>query len=314
MGSWIGREAKESAQPFSYNCEKNCFHWRRRTDRSNYIQGELLAVSDTQSPVLRKIPSWNPVWHAEEIASGKRHTLIRTSEGRVFGFGANVLGQLGIDLDISASLAHIPKPTEIKSIHIQYKPTPKEPPPAERTACKKIAAGGDTSFFLMDDLDSGETQLLSCGTGLYSQLDNGAYVHAQSRPVDVRHMSNLKMYDERAQKVVPIPIHNLSVSGSHCAASLGTVADDRSAREVFAWGHNGFGQLRRVDGKKGGSNVPVNVKGIVYGESGVAAGRLELAPMSKVTVGKGWFGDVKVQAEQRVVCGDDVTLVYWKAI
>ncbi|KAI8812753.1 regulator of chromosome condensation 1/beta-lactamase-inhibitor protein II [Cladochytrium replicatum] len=277
-------------------------------------KGEVLAISDSQLPILRKLPSWNPVWRAKEIASGSGHTLIRTSDGRVFGFGANVLGQLGIDLDLSASLAHVPKPTEIKSIHIQYKSSPKDPAPAKRTACKKIAAGGDTSFFLMEDLDSGETQLLSCGTGLYGQLGHGSYVHAQSRPVEVRHLSNLKMYDEKARKVVPIPIHSLSVSNSHCAASLGAVADDGSPRDVYVWGHNMFGQLRRADGKKGASNVPVNVKGIVYGAEGVEAGRLELAPRSKLTVGKGWFGDIKVQAEQQVVCGDDVTLVYWKAL
>ena len=99
---------------------------------------------------LHQIPSLKNL-RIEEIVAGEKHTLARTAEGRVLGWGAKYVlpllfllsssltmssvysgyGQLG--LGASLSFASIPVPTEI--------PLARCYPKATRLVCQKLAAG-----------------------------------------------------------------------------------------------------------------------------------------------------------------------------
>lgn len=78
-----------------------------------------------------------------QIVAGDRHTLARTAEGRVLGFGANNYGQLG--LGSSLSFASIPAPTEI--------PMARAFPKTTRLNVERIAAGGNVSYFVVESED-----------------------------------------------------------------------------------------------------------------------------------------------------------------
>ena len=110
---------------------------------------------------LHQIPSLKSL-RIEEIVAGEKHTLARTAEGRVLGWGAKFVlaspvfgtmsdvfrdrsgyGQLG--LGASLSFASIPVPTEI--------PLARCYPKATRLVCQKLAAGQSCSFNVSKDIN-----------------------------------------------------------------------------------------------------------------------------------------------------------------
>ncbi|TPX70909.1 hypothetical protein SpCBS45565_g01392 [Spizellomyces sp. 'palustris'] len=217
----------------------------------------------------------------ERAACGENHTLVRTKDGRVFAFGANGFGQLASEPDYNSKEPYVAVPREVDAI---WNPPTKGAKPLD-AACTDIAAGGNTSFFVVNRVES--TDVLACGTGLHGQLGNGSYSHMTANPVRIKTLSNLSEYDEIARRIRPIRIYTIAVSpnGSHCAAVLdnGTGDDTTKSprtwfgskpslseqtqeygRDVLVWGSNQNEQLGRGDGKKSNSAVPIYPKAIPY--------------------------------------------------
>eukprot|EP00842_Homolaphlyctis_polyrhiza_P001088 jgi/Hompol1/1980/HPOL_005809-RA len=148
----------------------------------------------------------------DKIAAGRTHSIVGSADGRVFGFGHNRVGQLGIGTTKDAA---VPDPTEIRSL---WSSTGSKSPKPLDAKCSQIAAGGDTSLFVIDTMAA--TQVMSSGNGQFGQLGNGSFSHAQFTPVLIKQLSNLVEYDEKHHKVVPIRIAKIAVGNAHCAAVL----------------------------------------------------------------------------------------------
>ncbi|KAJ3091529.1 hypothetical protein HK102_000228 [Quaeritorhiza haematococci] len=271
--------------------------------------------------------AWKQDLKAVQVACGEEHTLVRTADGRVFGFGANHSGQLGTGADFRPVNHVIPTPISIATLWSRFAKSHLPPP---HTSCTHIAAGGQTSLFVIDKPT--ESELLACGNGQWGQLGNGGFVHVQPQPVRVKGTSGLVEWDEKLGKVVPIRVREVVCGNNHCAAVLDNAVETYGC-DVLVWGQNSDGQLARGDGKKGMTGVPVWPRGIAYddknnkekevkvedavaaghGESMPTVGRLQIAPAGNVQVSVG--GKKKtVKAEQSIACGYGVTAVYTKVV
>lgn len=94
------------------------------------------------STTLHEIPSLRSI-RITQLVAGDIHSLALTAEGRVLGWGANGYGQLG--LGASLAFPSIPTPTEIPLARVY--------PKATRMACTRIAAGGLSSYFVVETED-----------------------------------------------------------------------------------------------------------------------------------------------------------------
>ncbi|PKI84821.1 hypothetical protein MVES1_000926 [Malassezia vespertilionis] len=208
---------------------------------------------------LRAIPSLENSTFAE-IAAGSAHSLARTLDGRVLGWGANGNGQLG--LGVSTSVDTVAVPTEVcwpRSLV------------GRRAQCLRIAAGGVTSMFAVQSAGvAGKTDkdapppftmesridLLAAGGGARGTLGNAQRPQTCSAPVRVRTVSGLAEYDETSRAMSPIHIHAISIGCSgQCALvmdapSIGT----ETRRDVYVWGANDTYQLG--NGKRTNGAVP----------------------------------------------------------
>ncbi|KAI8915483.1 regulator of chromosome condensation 1/beta-lactamase-inhibitor protein II [Powellomyces hirtus] len=263
-----------------------------------------------------------------ETACGDNHTIVRTTDGRAYGFGSNSFGQLASE----ASITSVPSPTELNMFWTLAQNTSK---PLD-ASCTHIAAGGNTSLFCIDR--PAATDVLACGTGLNGQLGNASYAHMTSGPVRVKTLSGLTEWDDAAKAVRPIRVKELVVapSGSHCGAVLNNAVTGGAppasswwpwgrskagesnhlfGYDVFLWGGNRSGQLARNDHKKSNSPVPLHPRPLAYSQKGAQAdGRLQLAPVGRVSVRERNGKERKVKGEQKLVLGEGISGVYMKAI
>ncbi|KAJ1339071.1 hypothetical protein BSLG_006209 [Batrachochytrium salamandrivorans] len=248
-------------------------------------------VVPVQSPVLQRIPG---LTRCDKVAAGRAHTVVGTSDGRVFGFGLNRFGQLGIgsseDLIVSA-------PVEITTIwsgrhsssNSRRNGDSRQPSEAR---CTQIAAGGDTTLFVVDTNES--TRVMACGNGQFGQLGTGAYHHIMPLPKCIKPISDLVEYDPRSSRVIPIRVAKVCVGDSHCAVVMANSINGHDSkgswvkylsgvwtwmvgrpscsdtnglygRDVLVWGLNVDGQLRRADSKRGSLASPGYVLPIEYG-------------------------------------------------
>ncbi|KAI9204675.1 regulator of chromosome condensation 1/beta-lactamase-inhibitor protein II [Polychytrium aggregatum] len=246
-----------------------------------------------------------------QAACGAEHTLLRSRDGRVFGFGSNSSGQLGT----GPLQDKVEKPIQIETIWNRGPRTSAKPLDAE---CTQVAAAGQSSVFVVDRAESSEVMV--CGIGQLGQLGNGNLNHVSLYPVLVRALSDLKEYSEKDQCVKPIRVIQIACGGDHNAAVLGTASDTSDiGRDVLMWGANNWNQLRRIDGKQGHAPTPMWIKPIHYGKLHEVAvdkdaeplGRLQLAPLGSVKVdGKRNVRNVR----QEIVCGPGYTMVYYRVI
>lgn len=193
-----------------------------------------------------------------QIATGDFHSLARTKDGKVYVFGDNLLGQLG--LPYSYSTSNIAVPTLLPL----YKMYPRRLTPI----VTHIAAGGDSTFVTVhpkfnphEIVDRSQQlkpeelnrEIYGFGSSLYGQLGTGGFVHAQSSPARIKTFANLTEYNEKLGKIVQIDLSNWSVSRTHAAVAAGS--EERAAlfgKDVLLWGGNEFSQLGT--GKK--NNIP----------------------------------------------------------
>lgn len=258
------------------------------------------------------------------IATGDNHSLVLDREGRVFAFGDNSSGQLG--LDASAESQYVDVPSLLPTTKL-YTGT------SQIAKVTSIAAGGTNSFFTVDatriaapDEDARSLATLgrvtadtfACGLGLKGTLGNGRWTHIQDSPSKIPTLSGLFEYDEVNRKTIPIRIASISVGSTHASATLdnvtylaanekGTENDTNWGADCLWWGGNEFFQLGT--GRRNNVATPVYIRPLDMA-SELQAGRKEehrfhVTPKSSVKV-KGR----KVNMEQRVVCGRNVTAVY----
>ncbi|KIW10207.1 hypothetical protein PV08_11168 [Exophiala spinifera] len=259
-----------------------------------------------------------------KLASGDTHSLVLDKEGRVFAFGDNSSGQLGFDYNPEAPYIDTPSLLPISKYYQGTNQVPK---------VTSISAGGRNSFFTIDATrvvgpseDPSEVRNLgrvtsdtwSCGTGIRGALGNGRWTHIQDGLTKVPALSGLFEYDERTNSVIPIRMAQISVGATHVSAVMDNVtyldASDKSSEndtnwgaDVLWWGGNEFYQLGT--GKRNNVPNPIYIKPLDSAAE-IQAGRKEehrfhLTPKHSVQV-KGR----KVQLEQRVECGRNVTAVY----
>ncbi|SJM88458.1 related to protein FMP25, mitochondrial [Zygosaccharomyces bailii] len=151
----------------------------------------------------------------KQVACGNYHTLARDAEGRIFGFGVNRNGQLG--LPISYDNEQVPFPKVINRFGSYFKRDSK-------VGCVDIHCADNTSYVTMETADDGEKTLyyFSFGDGQQGELGNGNYTTCQTEPTQLKYTGP--------------PIEKWNCGGHHVWCKL-------SDGEVIAWGSNNRGQL-----------------------------------------------------------------------
>jgi alpha-tubulin suppressor-like RCC1 family protein len=158
----------------------------------------------------------------------------------------------------------------------------------------------------------------SCGQGIKGGLGNSRWTHIQDIPTKIQPLSGLFEYDEKKNVVIPIRIAQISVGSTHVSAVLDNVtylnASEKSSEndtnwgaDVLWWGGNEFYQLGT--GKRNNVATPMYIRPL-DSASEIEAGRREehrfhVTPRHTVNL-KGR----KVNMEQRIECGRNVTAVY----
>ena len=255
-----------------------------------------------------------------QVAAGDYHSVALSSDGRVFVFGDNSFGQLGVDFNAETSFNDTPTELPLKRFYRSK---------AWQGKVTGIAAGGMSTFFTVDAKlvldpddprqDQGRTiaDTWACGKGISGVLGNGRWTHLQDEPSKVKNLSGLVEYDERAQKLRPIHLRGISVGATHASAVLDNISglespasptsDNTSSRglDLVWWGGNEFFQLGT--GKR--SNLPkpthISVPAVVDEQGNKEEARLQITPTHKYKM-----SGRKVTMEQRVECGKYVSAIY----
>lgn len=255
-----------------------------------------------------------------QIAAGDYHSLALTKDGRLFAWGDNSFGQLGVEFEPDVSFIDTPFALPLNKMYRLSTYSPK---------ITSIAAGGASSFFTVDatrilgpDEEAAKVHGLgtvtadtwSCGRGIWGTLGNGRWVHLQDAPTKVKDLSGLSEYDEKTEQTQPIRLRNMSVGTTHVAAildnqtSLSTATTDSLdqsrdfGHEAFWWGGNEHFQLGT--GKRSNLARPSYIKAPAQSKQEAGA-RLQIMPRHRGKVGKR-----TVSMEQRVECGRHVSAIY----
>jgi len=269
-------------------------------------------------------------FHIHQVAAGDHHSLALDTSGRVFAWGDNGRGQLGIG-DTSKDNPYFDAPSLIPMTKL-YAGTNQSP------SVTSVSAGGNTTFLTVDAARTAApnaenaaaanrgrgaitADTWACGHGIWGQLGNGRWTHVQSLPTKIAPLSGLFEYDERARRAVPIRMRHISVGANHVAATMDNVTytsaaadtsdhDTNWGADVLFFGNNEFFQLGT--GKRNNVVTPTYIQPLDR-VAEVAEGkrakqelhRFHATPLSDVKVKGRW-----VKFEQKVVCGRGVTAVY----
>ena len=259
-----------------------------------------------------------------QLATGDHHSVVLDKEGRVFAFGDNSAGQLGFDYNSESPFVDTPSLLPTTRLYQGTNLIPK---------VTSVAAGGQNSFFTIEGtrllgpnenpstvsaIGSISADTWACGAGIKGSLGNGKWTHIQGTPTKIPTLSGLFEYDEPNRKTIPIRMSRISVGSTHVSGVLDNVtyldASEKSSdddcnwgRDALWWGGNEYYQLGT--GKRNNNASPIYIQPLDTA-SEIQAGRREehrfhVTPMKQVKV-KGR----KVNMEQRVECGRNVTAVY----
>ncbi|KAJ4325557.1 hypothetical protein N0V84_003435 [Fusarium piperis] len=265
-----------------------------------------------------------------QIATGDYHSVILDKIGRIFTFGDNSFGQLGIDTDHGLLVSDTPVMMPINTLYSGSGLVP---------TVHAIAAGGNNTFFTVD-AKATETptnlkalapskrlplltaDLWACGQGVYGTLGTGRWSHVSAKPTKVKSLSSLFEFDEKTNKMSPIKLKSLSVGSTHCSVIMDNVTEisvsgSASANatnwgsDVMFWGGNEHYQLGT--GKRTNLNAPAYIGALdspseARKDNSPDFHRLCVTPRTTIRLdgGKGR----KVSLEQKVECGKYVTGVY----
>lgn len=261
-------------------------------------------------------------YKVEEIASGDYHSLALTKDGRLFVWGDNSSGQLGVKFLTGAPFSDIPFSLNLNKIYRRR---------IYSSNITGIAAGGANTFFTADakrvlDPDEDPTKVpdlgvvtadtWACGRGIWGTLGSGRWAHVQDSPVKVKDLSGLGEYDEKTKQMTPIRLRSISVGTTHVAAIMDNSSNlstktidslDKSRDfgfDALWWGGNSNYQLGT--GKRSNQCRPTYI--LAPSESvknPEPDARLQIMPPHK-----GKVGSRNVKMEQRVECGRHVSAIY----
>ncbi|PWY92437.1 putative mitochondrial protein Fmp25 [Aspergillus heteromorphus CBS 117.55] len=254
-----------------------------------------------------------------QIAAGDYHSLALDKDGNVFAFGDNSFGQLGMTFNPASPFRDAPTRVPIRNLY--------RGPWLTKTT--RIAAGGANSFFAVDaqralgpdenlstvrDLGRITADTWTCGRGIWGALGNGKWTHVQDAPTKVKTLSGLFEYDERANGLSPIRIHDISVGTTHVSAVMAnqthvdaapTASLDENKDwgfDALWWGGNENHQLGT--GKRSNLSKPSYIHAPLESTDQQEA-RLQIMPRHK-----GKVEGRTVSMEQRVECGRHVSAIY----
>lgn len=127
---------------------------------------------------LTEIPSLSAIDIAQ-VATSDRASFVRTTNGRVLGFGANGYGQLGLGANAAVEIVQVPVEVVLA----------KNYPGGTHVTCLDVQAGGQTTFFTVERSAPGKgtfVDLLACGNGMSGTLGNGLWSSANGSPSRVK--------------------------------------------------------------------------------------------------------------------------------
>lgn len=207
---------------------------------------------------LHEIPTLRDV-RVAQIATGSDHSVVRTTQGKVLGWGRQTHGQTGMGAQIA--LEAIPVPTEI----VLSKAFPNS---SVDIHCTNISAGADNTFFTMSRREPGtigtglKIDVLAVGKGQWGTLGNAMWNQVTVVPARVKTVSGLLEFSETTQQTHPVPIHTISVGKPGSVAMvLDTVEKEGHqafGRDVMVFGHNAAFQLGT--GKRSNLAVPQHLQ------------------------------------------------------
>ena len=259
-----------------------------------------------------------------KIAAGNFHSLAADKDGRVFTFGDNSYGQLGLEYNPESSIVDAPSLVPLQKLYAGSNQVPK---------VTGIAAGGNNSYFTIDatrvaspaddertlkQLGTVTADTWSCGQGIWGGLGNGKWTHVQSTPVKIPALSGLFEYDEVKGRSIPIRLSRFSVGQTHAAAVMDNVTylgashksgenDTNWGADILFFGNNEHYQLGT--GKRNNASNPVYIQPLdQVAEQKIRskeAHRFQITPMKRIKINERW-----VDMEQRVECGRGCTAVY----
>lgn len=186
------------------------------------------------------------------IASGRNHNLVADSNGNIWTWGSNTLGQCGIDVNYKSDCQPVPEQIiSLKQLEII-------------TRCKlagidSLYANEETSFIKVQAED-GSDVLLSFGNGIKGQLGINRFLHLSHVPVVVKTLK-LEEFNEASNKVESIGIKNISTGHNHTVVQLDNSGGEK---DVLIFGDNEFGQFG--NGKLVRSPKPVPVPNLIEPE------------------------------------------------
>ncbi|KAG5635130.1 hypothetical protein H0H81_012342 [Sphagnurus paluster] len=235
-----------------------------------------------------------------QVAAGGRSSFVRTTSGRVLGWGANEYGQIGLGSNVA--LDTITVPTEV----ILWKSAASR----GNTRCINITAGGDLTAFTVERTDPSShttVDLLMCGNGQWGGLGSNLFSNAQGAPLRARNVSGLVEYNDITQSLQPIAPQAVTVSPTgHVLLTLDTAsAADVGGRDLVVWGKNYESELG--NGRKASVPVPTTLE---TPEGGRFMLRRRKAREVKDLHGHVWKRGIRV--EQCAVVGFGSSAVYWK--
>ncbi|EFQ27517.1 hypothetical protein CGRA01v4_04619 [Colletotrichum graminicola] len=271
-------------------------------------------------------------FNVAKIAAGDFHSVALTKDGKLFTFGDNTYGQLGLPAESTYQNVDAPSLLPTGKLYANTGLIPK---------ITSIAAGGNNTFFTVDATEKGNetvskdlaparrmprvtADFWACGQGVYGTLGTGKWTHITPGPVKVKALSSLFEFDERNNMMAPIRLSNISVGSTHASATMDNVTrtgattrssanDTNWGSDVLFWGGNEHYQLGT--GKRSNLNTPSYI-GVLDGGVGDAlvgrtgeVHRFQLTPRQTVRLGKDGKGR-KVTLEQKVECGRFVTAAY----
>ncbi|PHH82150.1 hypothetical protein CDD82_6840 [Ophiocordyceps australis] len=268
----------------------------------------------------------------ETIATGDYHSVVLDKLGRIFSFGDNRYGQLGLETDGGMLSVCAPTMVNVNKLYAKSGLVPK---------VAMIEAGGSNTFFAVDAdmalghgtsqavaparrMPQGVSDVWACGHGVTGALGTGKWTHVSVAPTKIKTLSSLMEFNEASNKMVPIRLKALSVGSTHCSAVMDNVTEtsisqQSSKREtnwgadVVFWGGNEHFQLGT--GKRTNMNTPGYIGPLDGGQGDDETGRkgevhrLCLTPRQTARLGRGAQGR-KATLEQKVECGEFVTGVY----
>jgi len=259
-----------------------------------------------------------------KVAAGDFHSLAADKDGRVFTFGDNSYGQLGLEYNAESSIVDAPSLVPLQKLYAGSSQVPK---------VVGVAAGGNNSYFSIDATrvaspeDTERTLKLlgtvtadtwSCGLGISGGLGNGKWTHVQSTPVKIPSLSGLFEYDEVKGRTIPIRLSRFSIGQTHAAAVMDNVTylnashkgsenDTNWGADILFFGNNEYYQLGT--GKRNNVSNPIYIQPLDQVAEQKVRGkedhRFQITPMKRIKINGRW-----VDMEQRVECGRSCTAIY----